>query len=258
MKIHFIFPALLACFLAGCDSPHPNNFDILFKWVIPGTFYTGYDSVKTGLMKHVYAAPGTSYPEFEAEIEAVEKINQVPAVPDAGPHFAADHVYLFQYEGRKAVYYGRFTKQPDSAESVAAFSAGEITNLAAFVAKLKTPTDPVSAFLRGRFSESTRQAIARFPEPDMDGTNLEPVLLNELNAIIDGPSIYEADRFGGAELSRASLVLLKFERNTRPETRLRREQMLVVLNRMLLADAYPANLPMKPWVPMRNYVAIKY
>jgi hypothetical protein len=92
----------------------------------------------------------------------------------------------------------------------------------------------------------------------MDEEHLEPVLRNELNSIILGPSIYEADRFRGVTLCAASLVLLKFELNTRPEMRLQRQQMLVVLNRVLLADAYPLNLPMKRWIPMRNYVAIKY
>jgi hypothetical protein len=163
MKSNFIFLVLLGCLLAGCDSSHPNNYDILFKWVIPGTFYTGYDSVKTGLMKHAYAAPDTTYPDFESVVEKIEKISDVRAEFDASPHFAADHSYLFKYEGRKAVYYGRFVKQPDNpSESVPTFSAGEITNLASFVAKLKAPSDAVSAFLLSRFSESARQVTPVF------------------------------------------------------------------------------------------------
>jgi hypothetical protein len=260
MKPLCLFLGLLGCLFAGCKSPDAEYGDFgIFMLGLASYPVTGYETVKSGLMKHVYAAPGTTYPDFEAAIEKVEKINSVPATFSSSPNFATDHSYLFRYEGRKTVYYGRFVKVAnDESEFVQTFSAGEITNLTSFVVRLKTSSDPVSAFLVSRFSESNRLAVAGFPESGMDEKALEPRLVEELNAIVLGPSIYDTDRFRGVTLRPAILPLLKFSFNTRPETSLRRQQLLPVLNRMLLADAYTANLPMKSWIRMQNYVTIKY
>lgn len=141
MKTRRFFLVLLGCVLAGCKSPDEEygDFGILMLGVasypISGAI-TGYDTVKSGLMKHVYAAPGTTCPDFEAAIEKTEKISSVPADFGPSPHFAADHSYLFKYEGRKAVYYGRFVQDKNYLSVlVPTFSAVEITNLASFVAK---------------------------------------------------------------------------------------------------------------------------
>lgn len=264
MKPYCLFLGLLGCLLAGCKSPDAESGDFgilmfgLASYPVTGAV-NGYETVKSGLMKRVYAAPGAICSDFEAAIEKAEKINSVPAVLSASPNFAANHSYLFRYEGGKTVYYGRFVKVAnDESKLVQTFSAVEITNLLSFVAKLKTPSDPVSAFLVSRFSESNRLAVAGFPGPGTDEKALEPRLVEELNEIVLGPSIYDADRFRGVTLQPATLALLRFSLNTRPETSLRRRQLLPVLNRMLLADAYPTNLPMKSWRPMQNFVAIKY
>jgi hypothetical protein len=52
--------------------------------------------------------------------------------------------------------------------------------------------------------------------------------------------------------------LLQFSRKNPPETSLRYQQMQAALNRLLLADAFPTNLPVKSWRPLQNLVAIKY
>lgn len=273
MKAHYaflvllgccVFIILLCCILPGCDSPkeEPGEFQMLMVGVasypVTGAI-NGYDTVKDGLMKHVYAAPGTTCLDFEAAIEKIEKIRSVPEEFGRSPNFTADHSYLFRYEGRKAVYYGRFVQVTNNpSESVLTFSAGEITNLTYFVAKLKTHSDPVSAFLMSRFSESDRLAIARFPESGMDEKTLEPILINELNAIVLGPSIYDEDRFRGVTLRPAALQLLRLGLHPRPGLQMSPQQMLAASNRMLLEDAYPSNLPMKRENEMRYFVAIKY
>lgn len=210
-------------------------------------------------MKHCYAAPGTTYPEFEAAIEKIEKISSVPDEFGASPHFTTDHSYLFKYEGRTAIYYGRFVERTNAPSATfPTFAEGEITNLPAFVAKLKTPTDPVSAFLISRFSESNRLAIAGSPELQGNEKQLEPMLIEDLNAIVLGPLIYEEDRFRGVTLSPATRRFLQYHLNHPLAMQTTRQQLRVVFNRLLLADAYPSNLPMKRWVPRQDYVAIEY
>jgi hypothetical protein len=221
--------------------------------------YTSYDAAKCGVMKHVYAAPGATYPAFVTVIEKTEKITSVSPEFNPGPNCATDHAFLFKYEGRKAIYYGRFVQQTnDQSELVPAFPADEITNLAFFVAKLKSPSDPVSSFLITRFSESTRLAIASFPESRPEETPLELLLVKELNTIILGPSIYEEDRFRGVKLRPPNLRMLQLDLNPPPEMRIGRQQMTAAFNRMLLEDAYPSNLPITHEDRMRNYVAIQY
>jgi hypothetical protein len=260
MKTQAILLVLLASLLVGCDSPAPTNAEIIFLWVIPGVAYTGYATAKDSLMKHGYAAPGTTFSDFEAAIKKAEQIPSVPADFSPGPHFAADHSYLFKYEGRQAVYYGRFVQDTNyQPEFDATFSAGEITNLGSFVAKLKVPSDPVSAFLIGRFCENDRQAIADFPESGRDEKAIKLILIKELNAIVSGPSIYDEDRFREIKLGFVARELLKHDLNPPPGMRITRQQMTAEFNRKLLEDAYPSSLQMKrEQVEVRRYVAIKY
>jgi hypothetical protein len=261
MKTHVIFLVLLGSLLVGCASPNEEygNTGIII-WGIASYVVNGYDTVKDSLMKHGYAAPGTTSSEFKTAIEKIEKISSVPADFDPSPNFATDHSYLFKYEGRKAVFYGRFVQDTNyQPEFDPTFSAGEITNVVSFVAKLKTPSEPVSAFLMSRFSESARQAIADFPESRMDEKDFDSLLMKELNSIILGPSIYDEDRFREVTLRFAARELLKHNLNPPPGMRITRQQMTAEFNRKLLEDAYPSNFQIKrEHVEMRRYVAIKY
>jgi hypothetical protein len=261
MKTHITILVLLGSLLGGCASPNEEYGDTGFIiWGIASYAVTGYDNVKDSLKKHGYAAPGTTSSDFKKAIEKIEKISSVPADFDPSPNFATDHSYLFKYEGRQAVYYGRFVLDTNyQPQFDPTFSAGEITNLAAFIPKLKTSSDPVSAFLMSRFSESDRLAVVGFPESGKDEKAIEPILLRELNAIILGSSIYDEDRFREVTLGFATRELLKHNLNPPPGMRITRQQMTVEFNRKLLEDAYPSNLPMKlEHVEMRRYVAIKY
>jgi hypothetical protein len=256
MKTRCVFLVFLGCALSGCDSPD-NPYGLL--WGIATVTETGYDAAKDALMKHVYASPGATLADFETIIEKAEETNSVSPEFTPSPNAITDHAFLFKYEGRNAVYYGRFVQQPlKQPEPLPTFSTGQMTNLTSFVAKLKSSDDPVSTFLAGKFSEGARLAIAGLSESRMDEKTLEPVLLKELNTIILGPSIYEEARFRGVALRPPTLRLLKLDLNPPPGMRISRQQITAVLNRMLLEDAYPSNFSMKRWIPMRNYVAIKY
>jgi hypothetical protein len=243
MKTHCVFLVLLGGLLAGCKSPDEEygDFGILMfglaAFPVSGAV-TGYETVQRGLMRHVYAAPGSTCPDFEAVIKKAEKISAVPAEFGRSPNFAADHSYLFRYEGRQAVYCGRFILETNNPSELSpAFSAGEITNLASFAARLKTPADPVSAFLLSRFSAGARLAIAGFPESGGDEKFFANRLVNELNPIVLGPSIYDENRFRGVTLRPGTAALRHLSRNPSPSAQIRSQQLQAAFNRMLLEDA---------------------
>jgi hypothetical protein len=256
MKTRCFVLVFLGCVLAGCGS-RDNPYGLL--WATATVSVTGYYATKDELMRHVYASTGTTLADFETIIEKTEGTKSVSPEFTPGPNPSTDHSLLFKYEGRNAVYYGRFVQQTHKQpEPLPTFSTDEMTNLTSFIAKLKSPADPVSVFLAGRFSEGSRLATAGLSESRMDEKPLEPVLLKELNTIILGPSIYEEDRFRGVALRPPTLRLLQLDLNPAPGMQISRQQITAVLNRMLLVDAYPSNLSMKRLIPMRNYVAIKY
>ena len=102
--------------------------------------------------------------------------------------------------------------------SATSLSAAGVADPAAFVAKLSASTDPVSAYLRTRLSD---------PKAAL------PAIVKELNAVIAGPSLYERIRFDAVVL--------------RPETAELTDAnphgfQLARLNKLLLEDAYPAEL----------------
>jgi DNA-directed RNA polymerase specialized sigma24 family protein len=104
----------------------------------------------------------------------------------------------------------------------------DIKDPAGLARALRERKGAVSGFIHGQFSEANRQALAACPP------ELPTVLSVALNGIIKGPLIYEAQRFQAVPL--------------RPETQQLLERMRDAarqcgrLNRMLLEDAYPAEL----------------
>ena len=124
--------------------------------------------------------------------------------------------------------------------------AGDITNLACFAAKLKASADPVSTWLLGKFSQNARAALANYPASGLDSAILQSILVKELDAVINGPVIYETNRFRGVALSQAALDLMEHERRLMA-TPLYSEAYLAStvplaraeLNRQLLMDAHP-------------------
>ena len=92
-------------------------------------------------------------------------------------------------------------------------SNGGITDRAAFSARLANGSDAVSVYLRGR----------------MPGADL----VKDLNQILAGPSIYDKARFANVTLRPETEQLLRQNPSGQPLAR---------LNKLLLEDAYPAEL----------------
>ncbi len=103
--------------------------------------------------------------------------------------------------------------------SATSLARAGITDPAAFVGKLTNGADPMSVYLRSRLEGSV---------------NTDPAaLVKDLNQLIAGPSIYDPARFRGLVLRSETRQLLQ----SHP-----RGQELARLNKLLLEDAYPAEL----------------
>jgi hypothetical protein len=107
--------------------------------------------------------------------------------------------------------------------SATALSTGGITDPTAFSSKLATGSDAVSTYLRDHLQN---------PVAGSDKAAIS-TLVKDLNAIIAGPSIYDRARFAGVTLRAETEQLLR---------RKPAGQELARLNKLLLEDAYPAEL----------------
>lgn len=104
----------------------------------------------------------------------------------------------------------------------------DFKNVPDLVQKLKQHADPVSAFLYTNLSQPTVQALDQNAGGDLAG--LENGLSADLTRIVNGPSIYDQQRFSGVKLQQTTTQLLA--QNPQGEG-------IVQLNRCLLQDAYP-------------------
>jgi ribose transport system permease protein len=109
-------------------------------------------------------------------------------------------------------------------------SPNEIKDVRAFSEKLQQPSDAASQFLLVQFSGSFKDELAKFDGSKEKSDSLKMELAKELNAVIQGVSIYETNRFAGVSLSAQTRSLIeKDSQNTSHDK----------LNRLLLQDKYP-------------------
>ena len=108
----------------------------------------------------------------------------------------------------------------------------------ALITRLNNQSEPFSEFLWSQFSAENRQLLTKA----VAASNRPPaVLVQDLNRLIVGDSLYEAQRLGGVELGQETRLLLA--ENPQGER-------LIRLNRLLLEDAYPRKSPgifRHPW-----------
>lgn len=102
-----------------------------------------------------------------------------------------------------------------------------------FLMKLKQREDAVSIFLISKLSDGTDQALEKY-RGEVDSGQIEIALKQEIEQIIKGESIFEAKRFENVVLRSETKDLLA--RNPRGDD-------LIRLNRQLLEDAYPQEIP---------------
>lgn len=108
-------------------------------------------------------------------------------------------------------------------------SPGDLADLPSLVQKLNQHTDAVSLFIYQNLSGPTIQAIQHNESP----AALKQDLAQDLNKIINGPTMYDQQRFAAVDLQPATKQLLA--QNPAGEA-------IVRLNRALLVDAYPQEI----------------
>jgi len=124
----------------------------------------------------------------------------------------------------------------DMQERLWEFSVGDITNLPAFTNKLKHGADPISQYLVSRLSFRGQRVVSMYPGIGFR-SDQEVILVEDLNEIVSGSSIYATNRFAGVELRTETRELLS--RNPQGVEVFR-------LNRLLLEDSYPLEMSSKP------------
>jgi hypothetical protein len=153
------------------------------------------------------------FPEFDDQ-EREQLTNRLDYPPTGSPH----------HEQPQAVVAEKGTTTP------ATFSVADLADLPALAARL-CETNALSTRLVTEFSDETRKRLSDYRGGADD--HLKEALVQDLNAVIAGPSIYEERRFQEVELRPETQALLA----TNPEG-----ENLAHLNRQLLEDAYPKAL----------------
>ena len=87
----------------------------------------------------------------------------------------------------------------------------DISDPAIFIAKIAKSADPVSKFIRGAVQESLRMDLTTYSVGSHQENVTLPALVNELNRLLAGASIYDAARFRAVTLRPETSRLLAQE-----------------------------------------------
>ena len=114
------------------------------------------------------------------------------------------------------------------------FTFADIVDLGSLAGKVAAVADGVSAYMANNLSAATQDLLSEYGMiPDSD---ILASLVPDLNGLLEGPSIYDPDRFAGVTLSPATQYWL---------TQNPQGPALIRLNRMLFDDAYPQEFAQK-------------
>ena len=102
------------------------------------------------------------------------------------------------------------------------------------IVKLQDTRAPVSELIASQLSEDMQWVLFGYNGVNTPSTRQQEVLLSDLNRLLQGDSLYDAQRFANIELSEQTQVLIA----ENPQG----GEALVRLNRCLLADVYPYEL----------------
>ena len=120
----------------------------------------------------------------------------------------------------------------------AAFTLGDVNTIASIsdvsglAAKLNSPTNVVSTYVKEHLSPDTVSAMAAGNAAG--SSTLEADLVRDLNKITADPALYDANRFAGITLRTDTEDMLNKKNRTDYDTQ--------VLNRFLLEEAYPSEI----------------
>lgn len=117
--------------------------------------------------------------------------------------------------------------------NAAIFGSGDITDLPVLARKFTDKPDAVSTFISGQLDDTVKADLAAVSPANTNTKALKSALAKNLNKIVSGASVYEEARFQNVQLRDETKTLLA----KNPQG-----QELARLNKLLLEDAYPAEL----------------
>lgn len=115
----------------------------------------------------------------------------------------------------------------------AAFSEGDFVDLSSLADKLEQPSRPIDIWLAAQLTPETTAALEDYLGQGADPSTLQKALLEDINRVLVGPSIYDTQRFSGVTLRPKiqRFLTLGLPGGDAP-----------ALNRLLMEDAYPLEL----------------
>lgn len=113
------------------------------------------------------------------------------------------------------------------------FEINDLQQPELFVAKLKSPPDPLASYLAEQLSPETRRLLQEYSESAAPA--LQSAIVSDLNRMIKRQDLYTVDRFAGVSL-KASILAKAKAPSTLKEEELRNN------NRALLESAFPHEL----------------
>lgn len=119
---------------------------------------------------------------------------------------------------------------------------GDLPKIESLATSLTDQKDPVSAFVYQNLSESTRQSLKQ------PGPGVQQALAKDLNNLIQGPVIYDTNRFASVNLQPTTKDLLELHQkdvakvNKTPDEVQTAAETSLHLNRALLEDTYPSEV----------------
>lgn len=114
------------------------------------------------------------------------------------------------------------------------FSPGDFKELPTFVNRLRRKTQPIDVWLMEQLSPKPMKAVCAATRIPSQNLELQRMLAEDLNAVVKGECIFDKMRFAGIQLRRETKALLS-RKPKGPNAQ--------CLNRLLLEDAYPQELP---------------
>lgn len=88
------------------------------------------------------------------------------------------------------------------------FRPSDVKDAAALARRLRQPQTPLERFLREQLSEGTRRLLAGGEGAPEASGQLRAALTDDLNRLLQGPSLYQKERFAGTDLHLETKYLL--------------------------------------------------
>jgi uncharacterized protein YlxW (UPF0749 family) len=106
----------------------------------------------------------------------------------------------------------------------------DLENIGGLAVQLQNSQNPLSQYLRGKFSDNTRLLLNKTNLSRPETESLKKALVDELNQLLQGDCLYDEQRFAKVQLTKETQMRVK--QNPQGED-------LIRLNRLLLEESYP-------------------